>query len=117
MKTSIDKLFFGKNIYTMVAEDDKVEAIAVKDGKIVFAGAKAEAEEKVKKLMVNAKKCRNCPFLKKDNVAEVEDMLSYYEDYCSEMKLEDSPWGIDCDNYCYVYEESDFYIKEVEVEE
>ena len=34
MKTSIDKLFFGKNIYTMVAEDDKVEAIAVKDGKI-----------------------------------------------------------------------------------
>ena len=45
MKTSIDKLFFGKNIYTMVAEDDKVEAIAVKDGKIVFAGAKAEAEE------------------------------------------------------------------------
>ena len=46
MKTSIDKLFFGKNIYTMVAEDDKVEAIAVKDGKIVFAGAKAEAEEK-----------------------------------------------------------------------
>ena len=46
MKTSIDKLFLGKNIYTMVAEDDKVEAIGVKDGKIVFAGAKAEAEEK-----------------------------------------------------------------------
>ncbi|MBO5666957.1 MAG: amidohydrolase family protein, partial [Firmicutes bacterium] len=45
MKTSIDKLFFGKNIYTMVAENDKVEAVAVKDGKIVFAGERAQAEE------------------------------------------------------------------------
>ena len=46
MKTSIDKMFFGKNIYTMVSDGDKVEAIGVKDGKIVFAGTKAEAEER-----------------------------------------------------------------------
>lgn len=45
MKTSIDKMFFGKNIYTMVSDGDKVEAIGVKDGKIVFAGTKAKAEE------------------------------------------------------------------------
>lgn len=78
---------------------------------------KVKVEEKLRKLMANAKRCRNCPFLEKDNMTEVEDMLSYYDDYCSEMKLEDSPWGINCDNYCYIYEESDFYIKEVEVEE
>lgn len=45
MKTSIDKMFFGKNIYTMVSDGDKVEAIGVQDGKIVFAGTKAKAEE------------------------------------------------------------------------
>ncbi len=45
MKTSIDKLFVGKNIYTMAAEGDKVEAVGVKDGKIVFAGAAAQAQE------------------------------------------------------------------------
>ena len=39
MKTSIDKLFFGKNIYTMAAEGEKVEAIAVKDGKIGVTAA------------------------------------------------------------------------------
>lgn len=45
MKKSIDKLFLGKNIYTMVKEGDKVEAVGVKDGKIVFAGDQAKAEE------------------------------------------------------------------------
>ena len=78
---------------------------------------KAEVEEKEKKLMVNAKKCNNCPFLKRNNIAEVEDMLPYYDDYCSEIKLEDSPWGIDCDNYYFKYDESDYEIIEVEVEE
>lgn len=44
MKTSIDLMFFGKNIYTMAADGDKVEAIGVKDGKIVFAGERDKAE-------------------------------------------------------------------------
>ena len=79
--------------------------------------AKAEAEENEKKSKRKAWRCRNCPFLKKDNVAEVEDILPYYDGYCSEMKLEDSPWGINCDNYYYLYSESDFEIVEVEVEE
>jgi hypothetical protein len=96
-------------------EVDSKEAHIWDEGTLTKEPTEAEAGEK--KSMRKAWRCRNCPFLKKDNVAEVEDILPYYDGYCSEMKLEDSPWGINCDNYYYVYSESDFEIVEVEVEE
>jgi len=38
-----DKLFINGNIYTMKEENDKIEAIGIKEGKIVFTGSNIEA--------------------------------------------------------------------------
>jgi len=40
---NIDKLFINGDIYTMKKENDKIEAIGVKEGKIVFTGSNIEA--------------------------------------------------------------------------
>ena len=42
---NIDKLFINGNIYTMKEENDKIEAIGIKEGKIVFTGSNIEAAD------------------------------------------------------------------------
>ena len=42
---SIDKLFINGSIYTMTAENQKVEAMGVKGDKIAFVGSTKEALE------------------------------------------------------------------------
>ena len=44
----VDQLYTNGSIYTMKAEGDKAEALAVRDGRIVFVGSAKEAGEKVK---------------------------------------------------------------------
>ncbi len=41
----MEKIFFGGNIYTMKNENDKVEAVLVKDGQIIYAGKLNKAKE------------------------------------------------------------------------
>lgn len=45
MKTKVDKLFINGRIYTMASEGDVHEALAVKEGKILFVGSLKDAEE------------------------------------------------------------------------
>ena len=40
---NIDKLFINGDIYTIVKENDKIEAFAINEGKIVFTGSNIEA--------------------------------------------------------------------------
>lgn len=75
---------------------------------------KAEAEEK--ELIERSHRCANCPFLEED-FKNLNDLLSEYPDYCTEAKLEDEDYGIDCENYYTHWDESTFEILEVEVEE
>jgi predicted amidohydrolase YtcJ len=44
LEISADMLFFGDNIITMEDEDNKIEALAIKDGKIVFSGSREQAK-------------------------------------------------------------------------
>ena len=78
---------------------------------------KSKAEANEKELMERADKCENCPLLVEawDNM---NDLLSKYSDYCDVMKLEESSYGIDCENYYSHWDNNvTFEIKEVEVEE
>ena len=76
---------------------------------------KAKAEAKEKELMNNSSKCNKCPFL---DCAFIDNkLLEKYSDYCSEASLEEGEYGVDCANYYVRWDKSNFYIKEVEVEE
>lgn len=77
---------------------------------------KAKAEAKEKELVQNSRKCNRCPFLDYPPL-DLNDLLIKHPDYCTEAKLEKGDYGIECDNYYQHWDELDFYIKEVEVEE
>lgn len=44
-KTKADAIYFGGTILTMEDANPKVEALAIKDGKIIFTGTKSEADQ------------------------------------------------------------------------
>lgn len=78
--------------------------------------AKVKAEEHTKEMMKYSKKCQNCPFLEED-FSDIDNLLVEHSDYCSEAKLRESKYGMDCENYYTIWDEPTFEIKEVEVEE
>ena len=77
---------------------------------------KAKAELNEKDLMEHRHRCNYCPFLENTDL-NLDVLLVMYSDYCSEMELEKSEYGIDCENYYSKWDESTFEIIEVEVEE
>lgn len=77
---------------------------------------KAKAEAREKELYEHGRRCYFCPFLDYSH-AKIDDLLKKYPNYCSEAKLEESEWGIYCENYCSHWDEATFEIQEVEVEE
>lgn len=78
---------------------------------------KNKAEAKEKELDNKGRKCMYCPFFGEDT-SELDELLSENPNYCSEMKLKKSDYGIDCENYYSRYcEDVTFKIIEVEVEE
>jgi hypothetical protein len=76
---------------------------------------RAEAEEK--ELVKKSKRCNNCPVFDAYPFASLDSLLDKYCDYCSEMKLEETDYGLNCDNCYHHWYESTFYIEEVDVEE
>ncbi|MDD5980170.1 MAG: hypothetical protein PUC23_03560 [bacterium] len=74
---------------------------------------KAKLDDKEKKLEEQGNKCAECPILYSDSL----DVVDKYPNYCSEAKLEESEYGVECDNYYIYWGEDSFEIKEVEVEE
>lgn len=76
---------------------------------------KIKSETKENELREQGKQCSNCPFL--DNPQALDALLSKYSDYCDKAELEESEYGVDCNNYFSKWDESSFAIEEVEVEE
>lgn len=77
---------------------------------------KTRAELKAKDITEQGKKCIDCPFLEED-FSDIDDLLARHSGYCSKVKLEQSDYGMDCENYYVPWDEPSFEIKEVEVEE
>lgn len=73
---------------------------------------KAEVEEK--ELIEQGNKCNNCQLIG-HHFASIDDLLVKYP--CSEAKLEETDYGIQCANYCSHWDDASFRIEEVEVEE
>ena len=76
---------------------------------------KAEASEKI--LRERSAKCNNCPVFDAYPFASLDGLLDEHSDYCSEMELEETEYGIHCQNYYLKWNDSTFEIVEVEVEE
>lgn len=76
---------------------------------------KLKAEAKEKELIERSNKCKNCPFL--ESFLTTDKLLSIYQNYCQETELEESEYGIECNNYVMFWDESIFEIKEIEIEE
>lgn len=77
---------------------------------------KAAVELKEKELIKRSERCTNCPFLE-DDFSNINDLLSEYPDYCTEAKLVETDYGVECENYYSHWDDSSFKIIEVEVEE
>lgn len=77
---------------------------------------KAKAEAKKKELIERSRKCNRCPFLVFPPL-DLNDLLDRHSDYCTEAKLEEDAYGIECDNYYQYWDENRYDIREVEVEE
>lgn len=78
---------------------------------------KAKAEAKENELANKSQKCNLCPVLDVYPFASFDSLLDKYCDYCSEMDLEETDYGLNCKNYYLKWDKSTFKIKEVEVEE
>lgn len=76
------------------------------------------AELKEEELSERSAKCAHCPFLEFENAYFcVDKLLSEYPDYCTDAKLEDTDYGVNCLNYYSKWDDSTFKVEEVEVEE
>lgn len=79
---------------------------------------KDRAEAREKELIEHGNKCAYCPFLDFDDVfSDLTKLLSEYPDYCTKAKLENTEYGINCENYYHKWDEATFEVTEVEVEE
>ena len=78
---------------------------------------KAKAEQKEKLLIERGKRCNNCPVFDEYPFASFDSVCTKHSDYCSEMKLEETEYGLNCKNYFHHWDDATFEIKEVEVEE
>lgn len=79
---------------------------------------KVKAEEKERLLLERGRKCNNCPFFSCENAfADINDLIEKYSYYCQESKLEETDYGVDCQNYYQHWDEATFEIVEVEIEE
>lgn len=78
---------------------------------------KAKAEAKENELANKSQKCNHCPALDAYPFASFDSLFDKYCDYCSEMDLEETDYGLNCNNYYLKWDKSTFKIKEVEVEE
>lgn len=89
----LDLLLKNGNIYTMEYEGKKVEALGIKDGKIVFAGTDKEAEAYEFSKLVNLEKkavipgmadshmhmyayCQNQTFVNLENVKSIDELIA-----------------------------------------
>ena len=75
------------------------------------------AEAKENELANKSQKCNHCPALDAYPFASFDSLFDKYCDYCSEMDLEETDYGLNCNNYYSKWDKSTFKIKEVEVEE
>lgn len=78
---------------------------------------KSKAEAKEIELIKHSKRCNACPFLEEESFLSLDKLNSLYPDYCEKMRLEESCYGIGCENFYIKWDESYFKIVEVEVEE
>ena len=77
---------------------------------------KIKAEAKEVELKNKSNDCLYCPFLD-DTELSLENLLTLYPDYCTDAELEETKYGINCENYFSKYDDSTFKIIEIEVEE
>lgn len=77
---------------------------------------KLKAEVVNQRLIERSKKCIRCPFVE-NSFHSIDEALAKHSNYCSEAKLEQGEYGIDCENYSVCWDENHFDIEEVEVEE
>ena len=79
---------------------------------------KAKAEAREKELREHSDKCRDCPFIwDMDSLDNLNNFLSMYPNYCSEMALEESYDCINCTSFYSKWDDCTYKIVEVEVEE
>lgn len=66
------------------------------------------------KLQEQGKKCAECPFIS-GCWSTTKDLTNIYSDYCNEASLEETEYGIECNNYYSYWDDVTFEIVEVEV--
>lgn len=80
-----------------------------------YTKAIVEKERLVKEelnLRVQGEKCAECSYISGQSIREVAD---WSLDYCREASLEDTEYGVECNNYFSYWDDATFEIVEVDV--
>lgn len=59
-------------------------------------------------------KCAECPHIS-GYCSKTKDVKNIHSDYCNEASLEETEYGIECNNYYSYWDDATFKIVEVEV--
>lgn len=69
-----------------------------------------------KKERLQSDKCNQCP-IHNDSYPTIEDYIKVLRIYCDQAEIVENYFGVNCENYYCLWEETEFSIEEVEVEE
>lgn len=73
---------------------------------------KERLEQEELSLREQGKKCANCPYI---GYYHIEDLIGVDPEYCSEASLENTNYGMGCNNYFSHWDDATFKVIEVEV--
>lgn len=73
---------------------------------------KEKLEQKELSLRKQGRKCVECPFIDSWGTKKIVDK---YADYCEDLLLKNTKWGVTCNNYKPHWDDATFEIVEVDV--
>ena len=73
---------------------------------------KEKLEQEELSLREQGKKCDECPFI---NGWSIKEIVDKYKDYCEDILLENTEYGVECNNYKSHWDDATFEILEVNV--
>lgn len=78
---------------------------------------KERLEQEELSLRKQGRKCVECPFVECPFIDswDIKKIVDKYKDYCEDLLLENTEWGINCNNYKPHWNDATFEILEVEV--
>ena len=75
-----------------------------------------EKRAEAKRLRAKSDKCNQCPIFNEEH-STIEDFIAAAARYCDEAEIVEDYFGVNCENYFCLWDDPNYCVEEVEVEE